>query len=65
MKKGTIGILSLGLLLIAQNSIAQKNQRPREQGIVIGVLPTGKYNSIVDVQGVAVGHTTLVEADSV
>lgn len=65
MKKGTIGILSLGLLLITQNSIAQKNQRPREQGIVIGVLPTGKYNSIVDVQGVAVGHTTLVEADSV
>lgn len=65
MKKGTIGILSLGLLLITQDSIAQKNQRPREQGIVIGVLPTGKYNSIVDVQGVAVGHTTLVEADSV
>lgn len=65
MKKGTIGILSLGLLLIVQDSIAQKNQRPREQGIVIGVLPTGKYNSIVDVQGVAVGHTTLVEADSV
>ncbi|MEO0064905.1 MAG: hypothetical protein RI983_231 [Bacteroidota bacterium] len=65
MKKGRLGILSLGLLLIAQDSIAQKNQRPREQGILIGVLPTGKYNSIVDVQGVAVGHTTLVKADSV
>ena len=38
------------------------NQRPRlrELGIVIGTLPTGEFNAITDVPGVAVGHTTLL-----
>lgn len=65
MTKRIMGILSAGLLLMVLHATAQEKKRPREQGIVIGVLPTGKYNSIVDVSGVAVGHTTLVEADSI
>lgn len=60
-----MGVLSAGLLLMVLHATGQEKKRPREQGIVIGVLPTGKYNSIVDVSGVAVGHTTLVEADSI
>ena len=38
------------------------NQRPRlrELGIAIGTLPTGEFNAITDVPGVAVGHTTPV-----
>ncbi len=38
------------------------NQRPRlrELGIAIGALPTGEFNAITDVPGVAVGHTTLI-----
>lgn len=43
---------------------AQK-PRPRTLGIKIGVLPTGKLNAITDVMGVRVGHTTLVQGDSV
>ncbi|MDH5835163.1 P1 family peptidase [Luteimonas kalidii] len=35
--------------------------RAREAGVVIGVLPTGPRNAIVDVPGVAVGHATVVE----
>ena len=58
-------MLLLGLLGTVQVSVAQEKQRPRNQGIVIGVLPTGKYNSIIDVSGVAVGHTTLWQADSI
>ena len=34
--------------------------RAREVGISIGVLPTGPTNSVLDVAGVGVGHTTLV-----
>jgi D-aminopeptidase len=34
--------------------------RARETGISIGVLPTGPTNSVVDVAGVGLGHTTLV-----
>ena len=40
-------------------------QRARELGIRIGTLPPGELNAITDVPGVRVGHTTLVEGDSV
>jgi len=43
----------------------QQKKRPREMGIEIGVLPTGKLNAITDVAGVRVGHTTLRKGDSV
>lgn len=33
--------------------------RARDAGVVIGTLPTGPLNAIVDVEGVAVGHVTL------
>ncbi|MCW5911575.1 MAG: P1 family peptidase [Cyclobacteriaceae bacterium] len=51
------------LVLIAFTSHAQK--RPRDLGIKIGVLPTGKLNAITDVAGVKVGHRTLVEGANI
>jgi D-aminopeptidase len=45
-------------------SLAQQ-KRAREWGISIGVLKPGLQNSITDVSGVRVGHTTLVRGDSV
>lgn len=33
--------------------------RARDLGLVIGTLPTGPTNSVLDVAGVGVGHTTL------
>ncbi len=48
-----------------QFTYAQNNKRARDYGIKIGVIPTGKLNSITDVQGVKVGHTTLIIADSI
>jgi D-aminopeptidase len=46
---------------------APREQRPRvrEIGLVIGVLPPGPLNAITDVDGVQVGHRTLVEGESV
>jgi D-aminopeptidase len=35
----------------------------RELGIVVGTLPTGKWNAITDVPGVKVGHCTRIEGD--
>ena len=45
----------------------QDGQRPRarDAGVVVGILPTGALNAITDVAGVRVGHTTVVEGDSV
>lgn len=43
------------------------HQRPRARdvGIVIGDLPTGKFNAITDVPGVSVGHATLIVGDAI
>ncbi len=45
-----------------QGSPAER-PRAREVGITIGVLPTGTWNSITDVEGVLVGHKTIIEGD--
>ena len=39
--------------------------RAREFGIEMGMLKTGKLNSITDVEGVGVGHSTLISGDDV
>ncbi|HET6891104.1 MAG TPA: P1 family peptidase [Pyrinomonadaceae bacterium] len=45
----------------------QDNRRPRarEAGIKVGILPVGPLNSITDVAGVMVGHTTIIRGDSI
>jgi D-aminopeptidase len=47
--------------------LAQSQNRPRarEVGITVGVLPPGPLNAITDVDGVLVGHTTLVRGDNI
>jgi D-aminopeptidase len=40
-------------------------KRARETGIAPGVLTVGQWNAITDVQGVKVGHVTLVEGDDI
>ena len=39
--------------------------RPRELGLITGVMPTGPLNAITDVAGVQVGHVTIIKGDSV
>jgi len=39
--------------------------RLRDLGIVIGTMETGRYNAITDVPDVSVGHSTIIEGDSV
>lgn len=51
-------------LLLSLPGFSQ-SARPRELGISIGVLPTGKRNAITDVSGVKVGHTTLINGEKV
>ena len=42
---------------------APARQRARELGIAIGTLPTGPNNAITDVDGVLVGHATIVRGE--
>jgi len=49
------------LLALPFLSPAQDRGRARDFGIRIGVMQPGKLNSITDVPGVKVGHTTLIK----
>jgi D-aminopeptidase len=51
--------------LMAPSANAQTRPRVRELGVTVGILPTGPLNAITDVDGVLVGHTTLVRGDNV
>jgi D-aminopeptidase len=44
---------------------AQSKPRARDLGIAPGVMPPGALNAITDVDGVRVGHTTIIEGDAV
>jgi len=55
----------LSYLFISLTLNAQNKKRARDYGINIGVMQPGKLNSITDVKGVTVGHTTLIKADSI
>ena len=50
-------------LLLGQPGVARP--RARELGIAPGIFRPGALNAITDVAGVRVGHTTIIEGDSV
>jgi len=45
------------------SNLAKNRPRARDIGIEIGIMPPGESNSICDVPGVKVGHTTLMADD--
>jgi len=55
---------ALFAMTIASSALAQR-ARARDLGVKPGVFPTGRLNAITDVAGVRVGHTTIIEGDSV
>jgi D-aminopeptidase len=58
------GILGFVPALRSQTAGGQR-VRARELGLAPGVFPPGPLNAITDVQGVRVGHVTLIEGDKV
>ena len=55
----------ISLSVIHAPMFAQSRQRARDMGIEVGILKTGPWNGITDVEGVRVGHVTLIIGDSV
>lgn len=53
------------ITMSAIHPIDAQTTRLRQLGISPGVLPTGPLNAITDVEGVKVGHVTLMVGDSV
>ena len=55
----------LAVFAFLVNVVAQPRPRARDLGIVTGIYPSGAFNAITDVEGVRVGHTTIIEGDRV
>ena len=60
-------VFILGVSAWGKERMEKVHDRPRarETGVVAGVLPTGRLNAITDVEGVKVGHVTLIEGENV
>ena len=65
--RSTSGILLAVALLIPVGILGQGQDRPRARdlGVAPGVFSPGTMNSITDVPGVLVGHTTFVEGATI
>lgn len=59
--------LAIALCLGVTGSNMQRNERPRVRdiGLSVGILTPGPMNAITDVEGVKVGHTTIVRGDDI
>jgi len=59
-----VAVLLSALYLPAQIP-ASKRPRTSELGLRIGVLPSGPLDAITDVEGVKIGHTTIIRGDNI
>ncbi len=61
-----IAVFSI-LIFMTQIFAQTEKERPRARdlGVEVGILPTGKLNAITDVDGVKVGHSTLIKGDNI
>jgi len=53
------------LLYVIGSAAAQERPRARDVGLAVGIFPTGELNAITDVDGVKVGHSTIIEGDDI
>ena len=58
-------ILLALLPAVALGQVQEERPRAREAGVRIGLMAPGPYNAITDVEGVRVGHSTLLLGDSI
>jgi D-aminopeptidase len=66
MNKLTLTLILLIMISLSGSSANMQNRpRARELGVSVGVIPTGTLNAITDIEGVLVGHTTIIRGDNV
>ncbi len=66
MNKLSLTFILLVMISLSGSSANMQNRpRARELGVSVGVIPTGTLNAITDVDGVLVGHTTVIRGDNV
>jgi len=66
MRRKLKGCLCIFLLTVCSAEVKESiRPRAREAGITPGILSPGKLNAITDVDGVKVGHVTLIEGTDI
>jgi D-aminopeptidase len=68
MTKNIVTVMAVLLVTaatVAQNTPSNVRPRASDLGLKVGILPTGTLNTITDVGGVEVGHTTIIRGDDV
>ncbi|MCC5904600.1 MAG: P1 family peptidase [Balneolaceae bacterium] len=66
MKKIVLFFITIIIFsVIMETAHSQDRQRVRDLGIKTGILETGHWNAITDVDGVRVGHETIIEGDEI
>jgi len=65
MPRAALVLVGIGCIAMSLTALAQKRPRARDLGIAPGVFAPGPLNAITDVADVRVGHTTVVDGDSV
>ena len=58
-------VQSILLIFVLHEFAYCQKDRPRDLGLEIGLFQTGKWNSITDVEGVEVGHETIILSDNI
>lgn len=60
-----IFVFLLSFFLIVKGEASDSRYRARELGIDVGIFKPGKYNAITDVEGVRVGHKTIIKDEDI
>ncbi len=61
MKRQSLLLFALIAVAAASANAAEQRPRARDAGVVVGTMSPGPHNAITDVDGVGVGHATLVD----
>ena len=71
LRPAVLPVLAAGVAVLlaplARPAAAQEPDRPRARdlGIEVGIFEPGRHNAITDVEGVLVGHTTVIAGDDI
>ncbi len=60
-----VWIVSFYMVPVVMSQPSNERPRVRDIGLVVGIMPPGALNAITDVEGVRVGHATVIEGDAV
>lgn len=63
--KATVIIIFTAFLTVLSTAEISAQDRTRDLGIKPGILTPGPWNAITDVEGVKVGHRTIIEGDDI